>query len=717
MGNEYLRLNDTELNIRKAENLLAIIEEKRRDKIEKKEVQSENSLFSELWKAFKDFFSNLGRPTLKKRYQKEESPAKSADYNNTMKEIYDDVHVAYKEEDSLSSIMVKNFNYSESERQMLLNRVRRLSSKSIDYSFYSIGAKEKCIFAIDDFINNEKIDFDKINPTTPAAELITEQGVITLNRTGNINKAPFVERVTGIQESIAAWDPSTEEGGYEGLYFSIKDGARPEGGKWHLEYSSGGNKLYEIGASEDELMTRRMDMFDNNPDTFWEVEFLTRAVVGYQNKYTGKQISVSEFNDLVDNEVTSPNVDVYGDVVVANEDGSLIENYIPVTKKGASEYLTVNFTVQLETVEMLNWISLNPNNFGRELYIEVLSIETSENGKDFTELEGFDDHEYDITLTSQANSELTPTLVSATLSPDKFKYAGQGIWIFSSRKVKAIRFTMRQTRSYLHPYEVLIVETEQSITVTTTKTRWWGGTKTTTDQSTITKQTEIPYLLGQVSGFDVLDLEPGSTENRQVPLKFIEDPIGVLFFGSSKKTETTVGPQTIKRQWTIVKDDVARFAIGIRDINMYSYIFDETSEIVSKPYFSPKPIEKLVLRVDEQVPKVFYSSDDLANTENDWIKYFVSVDDGSSWYRISPLNHMLTISEDGVNRVPEVINVNSDITGEDRDNPLSYIDTGAPVYEVRFKAFLSRPKNINDAESYTPVLSKYALQIYPAGGL
>ena len=68
MANEYLRLQDTQMNIEKARNVIAVIEDKRKDDI--KDVQSENNLFKELWKAFKNFFTKLGKPTLQKRLQK-----------------------------------------------------------------------------------------------------------------------------------------------------------------------------------------------------------------------------------------------------------------------------------------------------------------------------------------------------------------------------------------------------------------------------------------------------------------------------------------------------------------------------------------------------------------------------------------------------------------------------------------------------------------------
>jgi len=768
MANEYLRLNDTKMNIQKAENLIAIIEAKRKDTEQIKEIQSEESLFTALFKAFKEFFTSLGKPTIKKKLIKKEAPARSTDYNDRMTELVNDINTAYTETDALSSVIVKDFNYSETDRQMLLNKVKKLASETTDYSFYSSGAKTQSIFAIDDFTDNLKIDFSKITPGVDPAELVANEGVITLKRTGNIDRNSLVTSVTGIKESIPPWDPIAQTGGYEGLYFGIKNEPRPEGGIWHATYSADGTTLYEQGASEEEKMSRRLSMFDNNANTFWEVELNSNPIVGYRDKYTGRQISVAEFNELVNNEINSPNVNVTGGVVTTDQSGSLIEDYIPVTSTGTASYLSCSFIIHLAQTEIINWISLNPNNFGRDLYMEVLSVQTSADGQTFKELEGFEDHEYNITLTSKANSELNPEEVKDTLSPDQFKYSGQGIWVFAPRTARTIKFDLRQTRSYLKEYEVLMVEIQQTITTTTTKEKFWGlSKKTTTDSYTTKNAVEIPYLTGHIVGFDAMSLETGgvSTANSVGSLIPVmpgmgKDPtlsgavvggasaglagagmiasaglvavpvvgamvvaatfIGALIaslFGTKTKTNTSISPASITRQWTAVKNDRVRFALGVRDINIYSYKFATNSEIASSPFLCPKPISKIALQVDETIPKIFYSDTSRANSENDWIKYYISIDNGTSWIRISPITHRTTISEDGIHSVPEIVNINSDVPAAERTNPLAYVDTGEAVYSVRFKATLSRPTNIADAESYTPVLAKYALQIYPLGGL
>ena len=712
MANEYLRLQDTQMNVRKAENLLAVVEEKR--KADPYAVQSENSMFKELWKAFKEFFSNLGKPSLKPRYIDKTAPAISSQYNDTMREIKDDMDVAYNEVGSLGNLIVKNYNYGEAERKMLLNSVRKLNSKNIDYSFYAVGQSDRTLYGIDSFIDTSKVDPTKVGADTTAAEIVTDQGVVTLRRMGNIDRSGMVRKVTGVQESIPEWMPISQIGGYEGLYFGMEGEARPEGGQWHLEYSANGTTLYEKGATEDELMPRRLEMFDGDPETFWEAEYITNTLTGYQNKYDGTQISVAEFEELRNNEINSPNVEIKGDTIVTGEYGSLIEDYIPVTQTGAIEFLRVDFIVHLSRSVMMNWISLNPNNFGTENYMDILSIETSEDGQAFERLEGFDDHEYDITLTREANEELTPGQVTDTLSPDKFKYAGQGIWTFAPRKVSMIKFSLRQPQSYVKPYEVLKYETKQDFTTTTVKTDtilWWESTSTSVDHHTEIRTVELPYLEGLINGFDVLSLDPGEQGVDQRAWTNI--PFGI--WGGTKNVTTEVSPENITRQWRETKYDKTRFAIGVRDIGMYSYEFAETSEMVSQPYHSPKPVAKVSVSVDEFVPKSFYLN--APGTENEWIKYYISVDDGTSWKRISPTNHNRTPDPNSIYDVPQIININSDISVEERDNPLAYLDTAEPVYQVRFKAVLSRPKDLADSASFTPILSKYALKLYPFGGL
>ena len=744
MSNEYLRNNDSKINTMQAENLLAKIEADRKDDDIAVSMQGKDSLWEQLYAAFKEFFSKLGQPTIKKRLWKVGLPPISSSYNNTMREIRDDITVAYSEESALANVVTRDFNYSEASRQSLLNKVKKLASISIDYSLYTRGIQSQSLYGVDDFSISSKIDYSKLGDDEIPADIITNEGVITLKRTGSINLSPEVNSVTGIQESIINWDPNTETGGYEGLYFGKKNEARPEGGKWHVAYSPDGNGLYDVGATEEDLLAKRLMMFDDNPDTFWEVEQIGNPIVGYDNKYSAEVNSSAEYQSLVSDESTSPNVDIYGNIVVSDSTTNSINKFFPSNQEGTPG-LVVNFTVFFPEAVIANWINLVPHNFGQTSYMEILSIQTSNDGQSFSKIDAFDNKEDDNIINSEANAILNPADTEAIMSPDEFKYAGQGIWAFSPRKIKAIKFYIRQPSPYINPYDILRVTVERTVTTTTTTKTWYGKKKESTDRRVVQEDVDIPYLTGQVTGFDVMDLEPSDIDISAVDTTAIAGvagsivggitgaiiagasvggPVGALIgaligslFGSKKTVETTVGPQTISKQWVIEKTDKERYSIGIRDININSYTYAESSAVVSKEYFSPKPISKIMLEVDEVIPKVFYTSSGLEGTENEWIKYYVSVDNGVSWNRISPRHHKDTVSSDGINLVPEIININSDITIEDRGNPLAYMDVDQPVYAARIKAVLFRPTDIDSAINYTPVLSRYALQLYPFGGL
>ena len=128
------------------------------------------------------------------------------------------------------------------------------------------------------------------------------------------------------------------------------------------------------------------------------------------------------------------------------------------------------------------------------------------------------------------------------------------------------------------------------------------------------------------------------------------------------------------------------------------------------------PISAVALDVTENIPAAFLTSA-FQGKEYNWIKYYVSFDNGTTWYQISPRSHGFELSSDGANQVPQIINVNSSVVASAKTNPLAYITTDGPAYTVVFRAILTRPTTIDNANSYSPTLSEYSLQIYPVGGL
>jgi len=459
MRNFYARDFDVELLKKQAQYRLQAIESKFKDG----DIKKESSLLTELFKAFKLFFVNIAKPTFQKRLLKLESPPISSDHNLTMRELHGDLNALFSETDNLGNSVVRKFNYAETERQRLKNKIKSISSLLKDYYFSALGRRYKLLYGVDSFNDKSKIDYSKITGT--AAEVDTSTGVITLKRTGNLNKSSYVSEISRIS-GLPSWDSSRGLGGYEGLYYAAHGEARPEGGLWHLKTLADGKTVVDKGASEKELNVVRLEMFDDNPDTFWECEYLVEKITGYRHRGTQEQLSVEEYQKLRQQQMDSV-------VTIENQEINVVDEYIPMVGKQPAG-LNIEFIVKFKEPTTVNWIELNPNNFSKTLYIDVLSILTSEDGENYQELEGFADRAYDLTLTSEANKELTEREVLATLAPDKFKYEGQGLWTFAPRKVRTIKFKIRQRQAYTVPYEVLMAELEQTVTHSTTSSSSGG---------------------------------------------------------------------------------------------------------------------------------------------------------------------------------------------------------------------------------------------------
>lgn len=139
-----------------------------------------------------------------------------------------------------------------------------------------------------------------------------------------------------------------------------------------------------------------------------------------------------------------------------------------------------------------------------------------------------------------------------------------------------------------------------------------------------------------------------------------------------------------------------RYALGIQSVQISSYRFQEKSEYVSTIYKTDRPIRGVFLQTVDQVPREFPE-------EEDWIEYYITVNNGHAWEKIHPQGSRMR----GVIRYE----VNSNVPREGRRPEYGYLETLDPVYEVRVKAVLKRPKMIKNGEYLTPIIREYRLHV------
>jgi len=104
------------------------------------------------------------------------------------------------------------------------------------------------------------------------------------------------------------------------------------------------------------------------------------------------------------------------------------------------EPLVLDLTINMGDPTIVNHIRINPNNFGTKTVIHIDTIETSLDGEVYTSIKD------DIPIAGFTTEDEENIF---SLAPSTSKYAGQGLYTFTPRKVKYIHFVFRQTEPYI----------------------------------------------------------------------------------------------------------------------------------------------------------------------------------------------------------------------------------------------------------------------------
>ena len=321
------------------------------------------------------------------------------------------------------------------------------------------------------------------------------------------------------------------------------------------------------------------------------------------------------------------------------------------------DVLRAKIVIELTTAEDINWININPyyppNSTGR---LNVYSIRTSEDGFEYKGLYSDGVYVLNSDLNTTPQSYRLDDLFTGSNNFDNSKFAGQGVWSFPTRKAKFIEIVLDQTGSYT---ELIGQEA------------YYKRNKNTTTWTRIRKQ--------------------------EVPENIVQGKTGT--YSSDSTTE-------IKK--VIEATEGWRYVIGLRDIQVMSYEFVETSEYVSKAFTVSENdvISELILYANEKIPESYLEK---IATTNDWIRYYVSFDD-ITWTEISPMHRQPVADKESF--PPKIISINGNEA--DVDKVFELYRTNLTMKEnpkqVRMKIILSRPKD-DGVNTTTPIVEDYAIKI------
>lgn len=146
--------------------------------------------------------------------------------------------------------------------------------------------------------------------------------------------------------------------------------------------------------------------------------------------------------------------------------------------------------------------------------------------------------------------------------------------------------------------------------------------------------------------------------------------------------------------------DANRYFIGLKGVDVRYRKYTSTGFYVSQTFESDEPIKQITLNSSDYIPDDFYNYLEEGTSINDYIKYFISFDDGNEWHRIHPRHK----AQDG----PCTININSSSAILNRNKNIEYIDLMTDPTSFKVKIELTRPKEIEDE---TPMIYEYHLDV------
>jgi len=604
-------------------------------------IKSEPKLVQEVFSSFQDFFTSLGKPFFVPRYVQEMGPAWSEDYNEMMSDIQKDLELLFQEIDILGKTLYTDFNHNVMQHDILEKEYNAVFNKLKDLEIYANFSSETIQFERDDFLNADKIDFDRIS-SSPLE--ITNNGVRLKTRGEPVNVAKFA-KVT-IVPGNRHYDQfiiGSDSNGFPGNNHEVT--------VLHDPLISSGNNLSFVGR--DNNHGNYGAVLDGNPNTWFEYERV----------------------NLRDHEK----------IRIAKNLGWKYHVYDNKTLTFAEDpengILKLHMQVVLPEIKLINQININmytPPNYGAQPAI-VKTI-----------------------LISDGENEPVP-IVYGKEPQDKYTF------MFDPIYAKVISIFFEQPTKYYtdigHIYfeEKLNIKNQQEYVF-----------------DTITKQYKpkyAPRIEGPMINIEELGAKI-DIKNTDVevyyPMKEAESE-GYILQDIIDNITNRIDLKTI--DMGIERFEGWRYCIGIRDIEILSCEYEQSGEIVTKPFYFNNPLTKVSLSVNETIPSLFQNNPII---KYDWIKYYFSIDDGSTWHPITPLEHEVN-KEDMPPKIYTIYqsdNQNSNING------YGYIESPYPVYSLRLKIVIERPEddaNIMALSSglnnqiqntfHTPTLQRYMINV------
>lgn len=336
------------------------------------------------------YYTNLGRPLLTVYRADEGHLPFIEEYDEMINDIVADMTILYGEVQRIGDALAENFNYAQSERLRIHNRVKSISSLVNDMNLIANEATPNSIYMKDSFVDQSHIESSMIMGLP--AQVATREGIVTLARNNTVNRsnAASIKLVQGNGEAGT-------------LHIARRVNSTTADDQF------GSNAIY---LSDQTANNDPAAVLDGRPDTIFEYQMVNTS---------GENVSIG-----------------------AN-------GYDFAWAKGnkTNDKLRLKMVIELTDVLDVNWINIDPYYApGSTGNIIVYSIRTSENGFDYSGL--YEDGNYVINaeLNTTPQTYRTDEVFNGQNDFNASKFSGQGVWSFATRKAKYVEVVFDQVESY-----------------------------------------------------------------------------------------------------------------------------------------------------------------------------------------------------------------------------------------------------------------------------
>lgn len=725
-----------------------------RDKLVSSDL-SASSVLTELFTQFKQLFTHLKKPEFTGWTIRQDDRRDLDKFKEEISKIQRDVQVGMTESLNLIQASGATFNYTKTLSDAVTRKSNKVTSTSLDVQLLNEEFQRDVFVIGDSFVDDTMLD-----PGFPregaAADMPAGKRHFTLHRSGVESKLTGRGRSADIT-IVNSLSPMT----YEGRLYALFGEAEPAGQFQFMRKSI--SELFKLGLALIEPIAKAFGVWTSFMEKFNKIFGGTDPAAAAEAKQAAtsstptaqKPINFAGFGEVSNDDkvmvlmnptkkdlkeirfkMLDHNPDTFWQIEsvapISQSAQGDTDPLNPVTPAPTSKSsmpknnLDVRITVDLGKVTGINVVTLSPYNAEMGGWLEVINLETSEDGVRFYQIPNFSDHRYENKLTKEANAELSE-YESEVLGPNRFDYSGFGLWAFEPRDTRYVRFTLRQSVCNIISYNILRLHMSRTITTyyKIKEEHLFGSTDRSTGYIF-----ENEYAFKDLSYIDSLSMDAGNAREESYVKK--EDGTIVAYYSKDtdnpfgwvsqfmpvggwfkEKKEVTVltgaGEWTIDEVEVLLRTDRERMCIGIRDIDALASTFETSSSLVSKRFSVPNPIRKLSLVADEMIPKNFEGSGTYP-----WINYYISFDD-ITWHQIAPVS-MLPIVDTSGKVLPQVMNINSLLSLSEQNPNEMYVNLTPDPTMIRLKAVLTRPTSDN-YKWFSPVLKGYRLKLILDSGV